>query len=173
MQRLRILGAWLSRRADDVVVLFLGTMFAAFIIQIAFRYVLNLPLGWTVEYVTIAWLWGIFFGYSFVVRQDEIIRLDLVYNLMPNGARRVMDVVSGLVCAAIFAWSIPKAWDYVTFMGVERTAFLRIRFDLLFSIYMPFAVVVIIRSLMTVWRALRGSPGHHTPQEVPVTDEYV
>lgn len=129
-------------------------MFVTFIIQVAFRYLLNLPLGWTVEYVAITWLWGILFGYAFVLRDAEIIRLDLVHSLVPAPVQRGMDALSGILCAGIFAWSLPKAYEFVTFMAVEKTAFLQLRFDLLFSIYIPFAVAVIVRSLLVVRRAL-------------------
>lgn len=172
MDRLKSLGGWLERRAENILALLLGSMFAAFIIQIIFRYFLNLPLGWTVEYVTIAWLWGIFFGYTFVVKPDDAIRLDIVYQLVPISARRVMDVLAGLACAGIFAWSIPKAWDFVTFMAIERTSFMRIRFDIVFSVYIPFALAVVVRSLMSAWRAFKGRPSHHDPLEVPVSDEH-
>jgi TRAP-type C4-dicarboxylate transport system permease small subunit len=172
MQRLGTMGSWLRRRAEDLVVLLLASMFLAFLIQIAFRYFLGLPLGWTVEYVTIAWLWGIFFGYTFVVRGDEAIRLDIIYNAMPPLGRRIMDAVAGLACAAIFAWSLPKAWDYVTFMRIERTAFLQIRFDILFSVYLPFAVAVILRSLCTAWRAIRGAASYHDPVRTAASDEH-
>ena len=47
--------------------------------------------------------------------------------------------------------------DYVTFMKVERTAYLKIRFDWLFSIYIVFVVAVIARYLWLGWQALRGS----------------
>ena len=46
--------------------------------------------------------------------------------------------------------------DYVAFMKVQRTAYLHIRFDWLFSIYVLFAVAAIVRYLWIGWRALRG-----------------
>ena len=162
MHRSTAVLAWLRRRAENIVALLLGSMFASFILQVVARYVLNLPLGWTVEFVTIAWLWGILFGYAFVIRGDDIIRFDIVYDAVSPKARRAMDIVAGVTCAGIFAWSLPKAYDFVTFMGVERTAFMRIRFDLVFSIYLPFAGAVIVRSLLTAWHAARGS-GRHAP----------
>ena len=103
MNRLKSICGWLRRRAENFVALLLGSMFVTFLIQIVFRYVLNLPLGWTVEYVAIAWLWGILFGYAFVIRNDDIIRLDLVYYAVPPPVRRAMDIVAGLACAAILA----------------------------------------------------------------------
>lgn len=161
MRPLNAAWTWFGRRAEDFVALLLGSMFASFIIQIAFRYLLNLPLGWTVEYVSISWLWGILFGYAFVLRDGDIIRLDLVYNSAPAVVRRAMDVIAGITCAGIFAWSLPKAYEFVTFMQVEKTAFLQLRFDLVFSIYIPFALAVIARSLITVWQAVCRPGRYH------------
>jgi C4-dicarboxylate transporter, DctQ subunit len=147
---------WLKRRAENFAALLLACMFATFLIQITFRYFLNLPLGWSVEFVTIAWLWGILFGYAFVATDEDIIRLDIVYGAMPVPVKRIMDGITGLTAGAIFAWSLPQVYDYVTFMEIERTAFIRIRFDYVFSIYLAFAVAVIARSLRSVWRAITG-----------------
>lgn len=157
MLQLTTIRNWLGRRAEEALALILASLFLTFLVQIAFRYFLNLPLGWTVEYVSIAWLWGILFGYAFVTRDNEIIRLDIVYAAMPAGVQRAMDAFTGLTCAAIFLWSLPAVWDYVTFMAVERTAFLRLRFDYVFAIYIPFAVAVSIRCLINVWQAVAGT----------------
>ena len=46
--------------------------------------------------------------------------------------------------------------DYVTFMKVQSTAYLKIRFDWLFSIYVIFAVAVLVRYVWILWWALRG-----------------
>jgi len=173
MDKFGSLVEWLRARAENIIALMLGSMFGTFLIQIVFRYLLNLPLGWTVEYVAIAWLWGILFGYAFVVRNDDIIRFDLVYLAVPVWMRRIMDVFTGLTCSAILIWSLPKVWDYVTFMGIERTAYMRIRFDYVFAIYVPFAIAVIIRMLVDVWRALRGTSHYENPLEKASREDYV
>lgn len=149
----------LRQTAEIVLALLLASMFITFLIQIFYRYVLNDPLGWTVEYVAIAWMWGILFGYSFVVRDDEIIRLDIVYNIMPPAVRRGMDVVSQTACALILLWSLPKTIEYIDFMKIERSAYMRISLNLLFSIYIPFVLAVSVRCLWTAWRALTGRTG--------------
>ena len=173
MRAIRALGRRLLQGAEVLLALMLASMFACFLIQIAFRYLLNLPVGWTIEYVAIAWLWGILFGYAFVVRDEDIIRLDIVYSAVPEKAQRVMDVISGLTCAGILAWSLPKAYEYVTFMKIERTAYMRIPFDLVFSIYLPFAVAVIVRSLLNVWGAVTGRYHHADPVQSLGADERV
>jgi hypothetical protein len=49
-------------------------------------------------------------------------------------------------------------------MKVQKTSYLDIRFDLLFSIYVVFAVTAILRYLWLGWRALLGAdPGAPDP----------
>ena len=76
-------------------------MFASFIIQIFFRYVLNNPVGWTEEVIVTAWLWTVLWGAAFVVGEAEEIRFDIIYSAISERARRVCTVLTGfaLVCA--------------------------------------------------------------------------
>ena len=56
----------------------------------------------------------------------------------------------------LYALSLPATLEYVRFMKVERTAYLKIRFDHLYSIYVLFLVAVIIRYVWILARLLRG-----------------
>jgi len=157
MSNLDPIIGWLARRAENILALILATLFGSFLLQIVFRYLLNLPLGWTVEFVSIAWLCGILFGYAFVVREEDVIRLDILYIALPRWARRAMDVVTGSICAGIFIWSLPAVWGYVEFMAIEKTAYMKIPFDYVFAVYIPFMLSVILRCLISVWRGLAGT----------------
>ena len=57
---------------------------------------------------------------------------------------------------ALYATSLPATVAYVTFMKVERSAYLGIRFDLLYSVYLIFAVAMIIRHAAIAWRSIAG-----------------
>ncbi|WP_176086429.1 TRAP transporter small permease subunit [Martelella sp. HB161492] len=172
MARLTAVYRWFGRRAENLLALLLASLFVAFLLQIVFRYLLNLPVGWTVEWVTIAWLWGILFGYAFVIRETDIIRLDIIYSACPRGMRRAFDVISGGIIAAIFIYSLVPTWDYITFMSIERTAYLRIPFSYVFAIYMPFAFSVIVRSLLMVWAGLSGSGRRHDTEHSAESHDY-
>jgi TRAP-type C4-dicarboxylate transport system permease small subunit len=147
---------WLGRRAEDILTALLVAMFVAFILQIVTRYVLNAPLSWTAEFSTIAWLWGILWGAGLVLCDEEEIRFDVIYGLMPGGMKRAADAITGTAVVAIFGWSLPAMVDYVTFMKVEKSAYLGIRFDWLYSVYLVFAVAQIVRHAMIVWRSVTG-----------------
>jgi len=150
------LGHWLHARAENVLAAMLATMFVVFIIQIIFRYLLNLPIGWTHEISVIMWLWMVLFGTAFVVRDSEEIRFDIFYGAARGKVKRAMIFLSALGLVALFALSLPAVIDYIAFMKVEKTAYLKIRFDYLYSIYGIFAVAMIVRQLYLAWSAVWG-----------------
>ena len=152
----RAIGHWLARRAENVAAAMLAAMFLAFLLQIAFRYALGLPIGWTHELSVILWIWLVLWGASFVISEREEIRFDIIYGSVGPGARRVMCIVTAMALIALYLISFPAVVDYVTFMKVERTSYLKIRFDWLFSIYIVFVIASVIRYIWLVWQALRG-----------------
>lgn len=149
-------GPWLRRRAENVAVALLAAMFAAFIIQIAFRYLLNFPIGWTSELTIVAWLWIVLWGAAFVLREREEIRFDLVYSAVGRRTRRGFAIVGALALIGLYGLSLPASVEYVAFMKVQSTTYLKIRYDHLYSIYVIFAVAILARYLWILWRALRG-----------------
>jgi C4-dicarboxylate transporter, DctQ subunit len=154
--RLNAAGGWLARRAENLLALMLCAMFVIFLLQIAFRYLLNLPTGWAHELSVILWLWIVLFGAAFVTRETEEIRFDIIYGAAGARLRRVMAVITAVALVAIYALSFPAVVDYVTFMKVQSTAYLKLRFDWVYSIYIAFAAAAIARYLWLGWRALRG-----------------
>jgi C4-dicarboxylate transporter DctQ subunit len=147
---------WLRARAENVLVLLLAVMFLAFIVQIVFRYLLNFPIGWTSELSTVAWIWLVLWGAAFVLREDEEIRFDLIYGSVGVRARRAMVIAIAASVVVLYGMSLPAVVDYVTFMKVQETSYLDIRFDYLFAIYVVFAVASILRYLWLGWRAIRS-----------------
>ncbi len=153
-------GGWLVRRAENVLALLLATMFVAFLIQIVFRYFFNLPTGWTSEVTVATWLWMVLWGAAFVLRDEEEIRLDLVQTAAPPRLRRWMGAAVALAIVVLYGIALQPTYDYVSFMQVERTAYLKIRVDHMYSIFVVFLVAVIARQGWLLWQLVRGrDPG--------------
>lgn len=146
----------LRRLANVVAVALMATMFVSFLLQIFFRYVLNSPLGWTEEVTVLCWVWVVLWCAAFVVSDREEVRFDIVYAAVPERARRAFAFVASVAFVVLLAWSLPATWKYVTFMKREHSAYLRMRFDYLYSIYLIFAVVCILRQTRLGWLAWRG-----------------
>jgi len=156
---------WLQRRAENIAAALLAVMFAAFIIQIVFRYVFNFPVGWAAELTVATWLWLVLFGSAFVLGEKEEIRFDLIYSSVGPRTRIGMAIVSALALIVLYGASLKASFDYVSFMKVEKASYLRIRMDWMYSIYIVFLVAIIARYVWLLSRLLRG----HDPQAGDVT----
>jgi TRAP-type C4-dicarboxylate transport system permease small subunit len=156
---------WIRRRAENVVSVLLGIMFVAFVVQIVFRYFFNFPIGWSTELSVIAWLYMVLLGSAFWLKDSEEIRFDLVSNSLGPRARRVIGILTASATVVLFAMSLPATVKYVAFMKVESSSYLKIRLDILYSVYVVFVVAVIVRYAWSVWTALRGG----SAEEVDIT----
>lgn len=134
----------------------LAVMFAAFVVQIVFRYFFNFPIGWASELSVVMWLWLVLWGAAFVLREDEEIRFDLLSAAAGRRARIAMGIVAALALLVLYGASLPASYAYVAFMKVEKASYLKIRMDWLFSIYLVFLVAILARYLWILWHLVRG-----------------
>jgi C4-dicarboxylate transporter DctQ subunit len=153
---MRAIGSWLRRRAENVAAAMLAVMFAAFIIQIVFRYFFNFPIGWTSELTVVMWLWLVLWGAAFVVKESEEIRFDLLSAAAGRRTRIAIGIVAAAALVILYAASLPASYKYVTFMQVEKSSYLKIRMDWLFSIYLIFLVAILVRYVWILSHLLRG-----------------
>ena len=147
---------WMRRRAENVVTGLLGIMFVAFIIQIVFRYFLNFPIGWSSELSVVTWLYMVLIGSAFWLKETEEVRFDLISaNLGPRG-RRVLGLIVAVAAIVLFGMALPATVSYVAFMKVESTSYLKIRLDVLYFVYVVFAVAIVVRYVWAIVSLLRG-----------------
>ena len=156
---------WMRRRAENVVAGLLGLMFVCFILQIVFRYFFNFPIGWTSELSVITWLYITLLGSAFWLKESEEIRFDLISGALPPVGKRIVGIVVAVATVILFAMALPATIKYVTFMKVESSSYLKIRLDILYSIYIVFAVAVIVRYAWSIVTLLRGE----APEEADIT----
>ena len=147
---------FLLARADNIAVALLTVMFVTFLMQIVWRYVLADPLSWTIEICLTAWLWLVFWGSAFTLRDADHVRFDMFYLAAGKRLRRVLALGAAVAVVVAFVASLPATLDYITFYKIKSSAALGIRLDLVFSIYAVFAVAIIARYGVRVWQLARG-----------------
>ncbi len=163
--RTRSIVEWIRRRAENVVALLLGVMFLAFIVQIVFRYFFNFPVGWSSELSVVAWLYMTLIGSAFWLREHEEVRFDLISARLGPRGKRWLALFTAIAAVVLFGMAMPATWKYVTFMKVESSSYLKIRLDILYSVYVAFALAIIARYLGAIVNLLRGQ----VPEEGDVT----
>lgn len=153
---MRMIARFLRRRAEDGLVLLAAAMFIAFLVQIGTRYLLNDPAAWPHEVIVITWLWLIFWGAAFFLKDRDHVKFDVFYNLGGARARRIMALIVAIAFVVIFAASAPATWSFVSFKGIRGTDHFGIPLSYVFSVYLLFLAGTIAHYL---WRAIRLARG--------------
>ena len=152
------IGRRLRRGAEVISAFLLLAMFLCFMLQIIARYVFNYPLGWTDEVSVLCWIWCTLWGAAFVLREKDEVRFDIIYSAASPETRRIFTIITGIAAVVLFAIALPAVISYVTFLKVEKSAYLGIRLDYLYSIYVIFSIAAIVRYAALTWRAFKGHP---------------
>lgn len=155
---MKLRPGWWQARADDVAVGLLTAMFAIFLIQIVSRYAFNNPLTWTQEMCLTTWLWTVFWGSAFCLKDEEHIRFDMLINVVSARTRRWFAAICALSVLLGFAVALPGTWDFVSFLTIKKSATLRIPLAYVFSIFLVFMVVTILTQVVRLRRILSSSP---------------
>jgi len=142
--------------ADFVAVSLLTAMFLAFILQIFSRYVMRQPLGWTLEACLLCWLWLVFWASAFTLRHQDHVRFTVLVESSRPRLKRIYAGLSALAIVAALAYALPASYEFVTFMAIEKTSLLKIRFDWVFSVYILFSVAMVLRYGARFITAVRG-----------------
>jgi C4-dicarboxylate transporter, DctQ subunit len=148
---------WLQARADNVAVGLLAAMFLAFVLQVVARYVLNYPIGWTLELCLTTWLWLVFWEGAFLLRDRDHVKFDMFYLAAGKRLRRTLAIVGALGILVGLLAAMPATYDYITFYKIKKSATLHIRLDYVFSIYGIFVVAVVLRYAVRLWHLVRGA----------------
>ena len=89
----------------------IGLMFVMTVVvfaQIFFRYVFNVPLGWSEELARFAFVWVSFMGASALMRVKEHINVTVFIDFMPARVRATCVLLANLCVPAIDRCTVPR-----------------------------------------------------------------
>jgi TRAP-type C4-dicarboxylate transport system permease small subunit len=86
-----------------IVIVLMLVMTVTVSLQIVFRYVFNIPLGWSEEMARFSFVWVSFFGASALMRVREHVNVTVFVDNFPPRLRAVCVLLANL-CALVFAY---------------------------------------------------------------------
>lgn len=120
----------LSRLADFVMAAFLAVIFITFLLQIFARYAPNLaflvpidglaawlsaiePIGWTVNLISLLWVWLIFVGCAFGISEKEHVVFDVFLQAMPPRLSLILSLVVAAILVFAMVYAFLPTWDAI------------------------------------------------------------
>ncbi|MGQ7793578.1 TRAP transporter small permease subunit [Faunimonas sp. B44] len=150
---------FLSQKIGDYSSLVYLVVFAVTVYDVTLRYFFNAPTIWGLELVIA--LAGVHYllGGAAAVKNDAHVRIDFIYRLLPERAKRVMSVFAHLLSLcfllAILYYGSQQAWTSV--LGGERTgAGWNSRAPMVMKLAIPIgAALMVLQILVNLTRAIR------------------
>lgn len=171
---MRKIQTGLRHIAEAVAAILMALMFLTFILQIVVRYTARLawvperfPLldptgyGWTLEFCLLLWVWLVFWGNAFVVRERDHVTFDILFYAVRPAIRRWFIIISGIAICVGFLLSVEPTLSKFYILRLKKTATLStvfgdwIRMRDIYSIYIVFLITVALRYAWSAYRAFR------------------
>ena len=151
---------WFTRGAEFIAAMALAAIFFTFLLQILFRYAPFLePIGWSVVLISLLWVFVIFFGCAFIVREADHVAFDVLYLAAPRRVRKILALISAVLMIVAMLYSLPAVWETVfanRLMELKKIQTLRIpisgdRIPIKW-LFAPFVMLMIVVTLRYIWR---------------------
>ena len=166
----------ISRVAQFIAAMVLAAIFIIFLLQIFTRYAPKIawlmpippihdwmmalePIGWTVNLISLLWVWLIFFGCAFFVRESDHVAFDVFFQALSRSWQRYFAMATALIMVVAMLYSFGPTWDAIfgsRLMELKKIQTLRvpvtgdkIPIKWLFASYILLMIVITLRYL---WR---------------------
>ena len=165
----------ISRVAEFIAAMVLAAIFIIFLLQIFTRYAPKIawlmpippihdwmmalvPIGWTVNLISLLWVWLIFFGCAFFVRESDHVAFDVFFQALSRSWQRYLAMATALIMVAAMLYSFGPTWDAIfgsRLMELKKLQTLRIPvtgdkipIKWLFASYVMLMIVITLRYLL-------------------------
>jgi len=172
---------WSNRFVNFILALTLATIFITFLLQIFARYAPKLgtfipvdsvalwldsvePIGWTVNLISLLWVWLVFLGCAFVVRERDHVVFDVFTQAMSPRWSLICKIVVALTVLSAMVWSFVPVWEAIfgsRLMDLKKIQTLRIpitgdkiAIKWLFAPYVILMVALVVRYIFVLVQAL-------------------
>ena len=177
----------ISRVAETISAMILAAIFIIFLLQIFTRYAPKIawlvpipiisewmmvlePIGWTVNLISLLWVWLIFFGCAFFVRDGDHVAFDIFFQALSRSWQRYLAMATAIIMVAVMLYSFVPTWDAIfgsRLMELKKIQTLRvpitgdqIPIKWLFASYILLMIVITLRYM---WRGVMLSRAYLPP----------
>ena len=114
----------INKIAEILGVLVLGSIVGIVFTNACMRYLLDTSIIWAEEVVINIIPWLAVIGLFLAIRRKTVIRIDYFFEKLPGHIKRPLNIISQLLCAAIFAYVAFLGFKHFMLFGRDTTPYL-------------------------------------------------
>jgi C4-dicarboxylate transporter, DctQ subunit len=113
---------FVEKMEEGILSLLLASMTLLVFMEVVMRFVFNTGLLWAEELTLLLSAWMVLLGASYGIKKGTHIGVDALVRTFPDGLRRVVAIITAVLCVAYCGLFIYGAWGYLSLMhmiGIE------------------------------------------------------
>ncbi len=123
------------------------TCASAIVIQVFYRYFLNISLEWPFELSIYAYIWTLYLGAAWGVRKGRHVKFNILYDKLPIKVQKMVNIIFNTITTAVFIIIFKPVWEYLLFNYRIKTVALKIPWTYVFMVFSIFLVLTIIHNI--------------------------
>ena len=127
--------------------LMLVTCASAIVIQVFYRYVLNISLDWPFELSIHAYIWTLYLGAAWGVREGHHVRFNIIYDKLPLKMQKTINIIFNSTTTVVFILIFWPNWDYLLFNYRIKSVALKIPWTFVFMVFPIFLLLTVIHNI--------------------------
>jgi len=125
---------------------------ATICIQVFYRYFLNISLEWPFELSIYAYIWTLYLGAAWGVREGHHVKFNILYDKLSFKSQKILNIVFDTITTLVFIFIFKPVWEYLLFIYRIKTAALKISWTFIFMVFPIFLILTIIHNLEHIVR---------------------
>jgi TRAP-type C4-dicarboxylate transport system permease small subunit len=121
-------------------------------IQVFYRYFLNISLEWPFELSIYAYIWTLYLGAAWGVREGHHVKFNILYDKLPLKVQKILNIVFNTITTAVFIIIFKPVWEYLLFNYRIKTVALKIPWTYVFIVFPIFLILTIIHNIEHIIR---------------------
>ncbi|MDT8284663.1 MAG: TRAP transporter small permease [Thermovirgaceae bacterium] len=81
--------------------------------EVVMRYFFHAPTIWTHEISIYMFIWAMFAGTAYTLKEGKHVRIDLLVNLFPKKTQQILDIITGSIALVFSIFVTCQAWGIV------------------------------------------------------------
>lgn len=123
------------------------TCASAIVIQVFYRYFLNISLEWPFELSIYAYIWTLYLGAAWGVREGHHVKFNILYDKLSLKVQKTVNIIFNSITTGVFILIFRPVWEYLLFNYRIKTVALKIPWTYVFMVFSIFLILTIIHNI--------------------------
>ncbi len=150
---------FLDKLEEVLLMAGLSLMGLAVALQIAMRYVFNMPLIWSEEFARYIFVWITFIGAGYGARKGSHISMEYFYNKFAPKTRKIIAVSTNVLSIGAFAYVFPTAVSFMLEQNSIASSAMQMPMSWLFAAVPIGCALMVFRLAVNTVRIVKGAEG--------------